>query len=313
MHRNADGAGLVGDGTGDRLADPPRRVRRELEALRVVELLDRTDQPEVALLDEVEQRHPATDVALGDRHDEAQVGLGELAAGELAVALHGLHARAPAVAEGLGRRFGRRASRVASRPASMRLASVTSCSAVSSGTLPISLRYMRTGSKLPPSLCVTRADDRTAASSASAFFVRRSAGRRAASRLRARSAGARDARPRADAVRGVAALGADAPPARRWSSSCSSSAISSSTLMPRDSNMSQSSRSSSVSGSRSGNAAKISPVVMKPRSRTWSSTPTVAAVGASTRRRRSAAGASCVFGLSRLGHRHHCVRAPPTR
>ena len=39
----------------------------------------------------------------------------------------------------------------------MRLASVTSCSAVSSGTLPISLRYIRTGSKLPPSLCVTRA------------------------------------------------------------------------------------------------------------------------------------------------------------
>ena len=31
---------------------------------------------------------------------------------------------------------------------SMRLASETSCSAVSSGTLPISLRYMRTGSLL---------------------------------------------------------------------------------------------------------------------------------------------------------------------
>ena len=38
----------------------------------------------------------------------------------------------------------------------MRFASVTSCAAVSSGTLPISLRYMRTGSKLPPSVCVTR-------------------------------------------------------------------------------------------------------------------------------------------------------------
>ncbi len=46
--------------------------------------------------------------------------------------------------------------------------------------------------------------------------------------------------------------------------------------MPRDSNMSQIARSSSVSGSRSGNAAKISPVVMNPRSRTWSSTPMAA-------------------------------------
>ena len=36
----------------------------------------------------------------------------------------------------------------------MRLARVTSCRPVSSGTFPISLRYMRTGSKLPPSLRV---------------------------------------------------------------------------------------------------------------------------------------------------------------
>src|SRR3954452_2439296 len=42
--------------------------------------------------------------------------------------------------------------------------------------------------------------------------------------------------------------------------------------MPRDSNISQSSRSSSASGSRSGKAAKISPVVMNPRSLTWAST-----------------------------------------
>jgi hypothetical protein len=37
-------------------------------------------------------------------------------------------------------------SLVAASPSSMALASVTSCSAVRSGTLPISLRYMRTGS-----------------------------------------------------------------------------------------------------------------------------------------------------------------------
>ncbi len=50
----------------------------------------------------------------------------------------------------------------------MRLASVTSCSAVSSGTLPISFRYMRTGSKLPPlSLCVGRCAARTETSSGS--------------------------------------------------------------------------------------------------------------------------------------------------
>ena len=70
---------------GDGLADPPRGVGGELEALGVVELLDRADQAEVALLDEVEQRHATTHVALGDRHDESKVRLGELLLGELAV------------------------------------------------------------------------------------------------------------------------------------------------------------------------------------------------------------------------------------
>ena len=60
---------------GDRLPDPPGRVGRELEALGVVELLDGADQPEVALLDQVQQRHAAAGVALGQRDDQPQVGL----------------------------------------------------------------------------------------------------------------------------------------------------------------------------------------------------------------------------------------------
>src|SRR3954447_9282062 len=37
VNRDADGPGLVGERAGDRLADPPRRVGRELEALAVIE------------------------------------------------------------------------------------------------------------------------------------------------------------------------------------------------------------------------------------------------------------------------------------
>ena len=44
VDRDADGAALVGDRPGHRLADPPRRVGRELVAAAVVELLDRADQ-----------------------------------------------------------------------------------------------------------------------------------------------------------------------------------------------------------------------------------------------------------------------------
>jgi hypothetical protein len=56
----------------------------------VIELVDRPHQAEVALLDQVEQLHAASGVALGDADDEAQVGLGQLALGPL-TALHRPH------------------------------------------------------------------------------------------------------------------------------------------------------------------------------------------------------------------------------
>jgi len=55
VHRNANGAGLVGNGPGDGLADPPRGVSGELVAAAVLKLFDRLHQPHVALLDQVEE------------------------------------------------------------------------------------------------------------------------------------------------------------------------------------------------------------------------------------------------------------------
>src|SRR5262245_9419128 len=46
----------------------------------MVELLHRSHEAEVPLLDEIEQSQPARLVAAGDRHEEAQVGLDEPAA-----------------------------------------------------------------------------------------------------------------------------------------------------------------------------------------------------------------------------------------
>src|SRR5213075_2200780 len=66
---------LVRDRPRDRLADPPRRVRRELVALAVVELLHGADEAERAFLDEVEEAEAAAEVALGDADDEAEVRL----------------------------------------------------------------------------------------------------------------------------------------------------------------------------------------------------------------------------------------------
>src|SRR5207302_10380654 len=50
---DADRPRLVGEGPGDRLADPPGGVGAELVAFAPVELLDGADQPEVAFLDPV--------------------------------------------------------------------------------------------------------------------------------------------------------------------------------------------------------------------------------------------------------------------
>src|SRR3954468_24813912 len=78
VHGDADRARLVGQGAGDRLADPPGRVGRELEALAVVELLRRADETEGALLDEVQERQALVAVVLRDGDDEPQVGLDHL-------------------------------------------------------------------------------------------------------------------------------------------------------------------------------------------------------------------------------------------
>src|SRR3954449_4167977 len=78
VHGDADRARLVGDRAGDRLANPPRRVRRELVALPVVELLDGADEAERALLDQVEEAEAAAEVPLRDRDDQTEIRLRHL-------------------------------------------------------------------------------------------------------------------------------------------------------------------------------------------------------------------------------------------
>src|SRR5215467_4171310 len=75
VHRNADGARLVGDRAGDGLANPPGRVSRELVAAAVFEFIDRLHQADIAFLDQIEELQAAVGVFLGDGNDEAEIGL----------------------------------------------------------------------------------------------------------------------------------------------------------------------------------------------------------------------------------------------
>ena len=87
---HADRPRLVGERTGDRLADPPRRVRRELVALAPVELLGGAHEPDRPLLDQIEERQPLVPVALRDRDDEAEVRLDHLLLRAVVAALDAL-------------------------------------------------------------------------------------------------------------------------------------------------------------------------------------------------------------------------------
>ena len=80
---DADGPGVIGDGAGDGLADPPRGVGGELVASLVLVLVHRPHEAGVALLDDVQERQPAVSVLLGDGDNEAEVAAGEIALGLL--------------------------------------------------------------------------------------------------------------------------------------------------------------------------------------------------------------------------------------
>jgi hypothetical protein len=93
VHRDADGPALVGDRARHGLANPPRGVRGELVAAAVVELLDGADEAQRTLLDQVQERQAAAEVALGDRDDQPQVGLDHRLLGGHVAALDALGER----------------------------------------------------------------------------------------------------------------------------------------------------------------------------------------------------------------------------
>ena len=91
VHGNADRARLVRDRARDSLTDPPRRVGRELVAAPVLELVHRLHQPDIALLDQVQELQAAVRVLLGDGDHEAKIGLHHLLLGDGGLAFALLH------------------------------------------------------------------------------------------------------------------------------------------------------------------------------------------------------------------------------
>jgi hypothetical protein len=78
VERHPDDAALLRQGQENGLPDPPDRVGDELDPLGLVEFVGGPDQSEVALVDQVGQRHTLVLVFLGDRHHEAEVAADQL-------------------------------------------------------------------------------------------------------------------------------------------------------------------------------------------------------------------------------------------
>src|SRR2546428_4416557 len=85
VHRNADGAGLVGNSTRNGLSNPPGGVRRELITTAIFELIYRFHQADVAFLDQVQKLQTAVGVLFGDRDHQSQVSFDQLPLGVLRV------------------------------------------------------------------------------------------------------------------------------------------------------------------------------------------------------------------------------------
>ena len=75
MHRNTDGARLIGNRTRNRLPDPPGCIGREFVAAAIFKLIDRLHQADIAFLNKIEELQPAIGVFFGNRNHETQIRL----------------------------------------------------------------------------------------------------------------------------------------------------------------------------------------------------------------------------------------------
>src|SRR5262245_52193824 len=75
VDRQADRFGLVGERTLNRLLYPPGSISGEFRALGWIKAFDSFDQPNVTLVDQVEQRKAQALIVTGNFYHQAQVSL----------------------------------------------------------------------------------------------------------------------------------------------------------------------------------------------------------------------------------------------
>ena len=77
VHRNVNGARVLGNGAADGLTNPPGGIGTETEAPFVVKFLRGSHKANISFLDQIQERETLVRVAFSDAHDEAQVSFDE--------------------------------------------------------------------------------------------------------------------------------------------------------------------------------------------------------------------------------------------
>ena len=77
MYGNTDSTCLIGNRTGNRLTNPPCSIGTEFKALVIVKFIYSLNQAQVALLNQIQKQHTATDITLGTTYYQTQVGFGQ--------------------------------------------------------------------------------------------------------------------------------------------------------------------------------------------------------------------------------------------
>ena len=88
MDRDPYGPGLVRDGPGNGLADPPGGIGTELIALPVFKFFHCLYESQIPLLDQIQELHPAAHIPFGDADHQTEVGLCQLLFCLLVAQLH---------------------------------------------------------------------------------------------------------------------------------------------------------------------------------------------------------------------------------
>ena len=78
VDRDSNRTSLIGDRTGDGLANPPGRIRGEFKATAILVLIDSSHQTGVTLLDQIQETHATVAILFGDRYDQTEIATGKL-------------------------------------------------------------------------------------------------------------------------------------------------------------------------------------------------------------------------------------------